>query len=204
MRRRSNNRKVVNTASIVLFSALFAALTAVGGMIRIPLPLVPVTLQTFFVFLAAGIFGAKIGLFSQCIYLTIGLIGLPVFSGGGGISYVLQPQFGYLLGMPVAALIIGILYKYFLITGEKTPESRNRRIFKTCLIYALGSVIIYAAGILYLSYYTAHIIKQNIDVAHLIWVGCILFIPTDIIKIVAASWLTIKIHDLNIIDSSVI
>jgi len=77
--------------------ALFAALTAVGAFIRVPLPIVPFTLQTFFVALSGALLGARRGMLAQLLYVAIGLLGVPIFTKGGGIGYVFQPSFGYLV-----------------------------------------------------------------------------------------------------------
>ena len=91
----------------MILVALFAALIAVGAFIRIPVPLVPFTMQTFFVVLAGMLLGKKLGAASALVYLAIGLIGIPVFTQGGGIGYVLKPSFGYLIGFipPVATFV---------------------------------------------------------------------------------------------------
>ncbi len=68
---------------IMTLSALFAVLTALGAFIRIPFPLVPITLQTFFVFLSGTLLGSRAGALAQVLYVGMGLIGLPVFTGGG-------------------------------------------------------------------------------------------------------------------------
>lgn len=70
---------------IMTLSALFAVLTALGAFIRIPFPLVPITLQTFFVFLSGTLLGSRAGALAQVLYVGMGLIGLPVFTGGGGV-----------------------------------------------------------------------------------------------------------------------
>ncbi|HOO47090.1 MAG TPA: biotin transporter BioY, partial [Deltaproteobacteria bacterium] len=75
-----------------------SALTAAGAFIKIPIAPVPITLQNFFVILSGIILGPKAGALSQIVYIIIGLIGLPVFSGGGGPSYIFKPTFGYILG----------------------------------------------------------------------------------------------------------
>ncbi|TET40117.1 MAG: biotin transporter BioY, partial [Elusimicrobia bacterium] len=78
----------------MILCALFAALTAVGGLIAVPLPFtpVPITLQTFFTFLAGAILGKYLGALSQIIYLLLGVIGLPVFAkGSSGIGVLLGP-----------------------------------------------------------------------------------------------------------------
>ena len=65
---------------LLVYSPVFAALTAFGAVIRIPIPAVPFTMQTFFVILAGILLGARGGLVSQMIYIVIGLAGVPVFS----------------------------------------------------------------------------------------------------------------------------
>lgn len=67
-----------------IWAALFAALTAVGGMIKIPVPYVPFTLQIAAVYLAACLLGPKIGALSQLLYVLVGLAGVPVFAEGEG------------------------------------------------------------------------------------------------------------------------
>ena len=70
----------------MIFVALFAALTAIGGFIRIPLGPVPFTLQFLFSAYAGVLLGARLGLYSQILYVGIGLLGIPIFTRGGGIS----------------------------------------------------------------------------------------------------------------------
>ena len=96
------------TRNMVL-AALFAALTAIGAFLQIPTGTVPITLQFLFTALAGLLLGWKWGAISQLLYVGIGLLGLPVFTQGGGIGYVLQPSFGFLLGLIPAAAVIGAL-----------------------------------------------------------------------------------------------
>ena len=97
------------TKSLVL-TALFVALVAIGAFIRIPTPLVPITLQFACCLAAAQILGVKGGN-SVLIYLVMGLIGLPVFTEGGGFTYVLKPSFGYLIGMVTGTYMCGLIVK---------------------------------------------------------------------------------------------
>lgn len=92
----------------IAITALFVALIAVGGFIRIPIGAVPMTLQTLMVLLASGIGGKRVGFLSVLIYLMLGLLGVPLFSAGGGITYVLYPTFGYLFAFLPATLIAGM------------------------------------------------------------------------------------------------
>ncbi|MBW2650107.1 MAG: biotin transporter BioY, partial [Deltaproteobacteria bacterium] len=64
------------------YAAMFGAMTALGAYIIIPLPLVPITLQTFVMYLAASLLGGYLGALSQIVYILLGIIGLPVFAGG--------------------------------------------------------------------------------------------------------------------------
>ena len=79
----------------MVYAALFGALTAVGAYIIIPLPPVPITLQTLFLGLAALLLGGRLGALSQTVYVLLGVIGLPVFAGGkAGLGVLLGPDGG--------------------------------------------------------------------------------------------------------------
>ena len=84
------------TKSMIL-AALFAALTAVGAFLRIPTPVSSFTLQIMFTAMAGVLLGRKWGAVSQAVYVLLGLLGLPVFTNGGGLGVVLQPTFGFCL-----------------------------------------------------------------------------------------------------------
>ena len=88
----------------------FAALTALGARLSVPLPggLVPMTLQPVAVLLAGAVLGSRAGAASQLVYLAAGVVGLPVFAAGGGAAYLLGPTGGYLLAFPAAAAIAGL------------------------------------------------------------------------------------------------
>ena len=93
----------------LVLAGVFAALTAAGGFLKIPFRPMSITLQTMLAALAGIVLGPKWGAASQLVYLTLGLIGLPIFTMGGGPGYVLQPSFGYLLGFPLTAAVSGWL-----------------------------------------------------------------------------------------------
>ena len=92
------NTKKINVQMLVL-TPLFTALTAIGAFIRIPTAWVSFTLQIFFTFLAGILLGPGWGALSQLIYVLLGLIGVPVFTEGGGFGYVFHFTFGFLLGL---------------------------------------------------------------------------------------------------------
>ena len=89
--------------------SLFSALICVGAFIRIPLPALSITLQVLFVLLAGMLLGAKKAIISTVIYIAVGLAGLPVFSAGGGFSYIFNPRFGYLTGFIASSAAVGII-----------------------------------------------------------------------------------------------
>ena len=101
------------TAKDMAFCGLFAALIGVGAFLKISIPVAPFpmhfTLQLFFVLLAGFILGNKKGALCVCIYLGVGLVGIPVFAAGGGPAYVIRPTFGFLLGFVLAAYVTGSL-----------------------------------------------------------------------------------------------
>ena len=80
-------KKHLNTRNLILV-ALFTALTAIGAFLRIPMPMVPFTLQNLFSTLAGLLLGSYLGAVSVGIYVLLGLAGVPVFTSGGGIGYV--------------------------------------------------------------------------------------------------------------------
>jgi len=93
----------------VIQIGLFAALTAVAAFVRVPLEPVPFTLQPLVVLLAGAVLRPRLALGSQLTYLAVGLVGLPVFTQGGGPAYVLQPTFGFLVGFAVAAWVVAVV-----------------------------------------------------------------------------------------------
>ena len=124
---------------------LFAMLTALGAQVRIYLWEVPVTLQTIFVYGGGLCLGARNGFLSILLYVALGLV-LPIYSGDGyGISYWLTAvSAGYLLGMPLAALVAGRLSRRWnSVTGS--------------LVSLIGgSLVLFTCGVVWLHYAADH------------------------------------------------
>lgn len=115
--------------------ALFAALLAVGAWITIPGP-VPFTMQTFVIFVALGVLGGRNGTIAIMLYLLLGAVGLPVFSGfNGGLGALLGVTGGYLVGFVLTGLI------YWLLTALLGQKAWVRLV-----AMALGLLLCYAAG----------------------------------------------------------
>lgn len=151
--------------------ALFTALIAVGAFIKIPIPVVPFTLQFLFTTLAGLILGPRLGAISTGVYVALGLVGLPIFAEGGGIWYVLKPSFGYLIGFIVGAYITGII-------AERMKNSN----FKGFLAANFaGLAIVYAMGMAYYYVICNFVIATPIAFWPLFLYCFVLAVPGDIV-----------------------
>lgn len=166
-----------DTVSLV-FVPLFAALTAIGSFIRIPLPPVPFTLQTLFVYLAGALLGARRGAASQLLFLAVGLIGIPVFGAGGGPGYVLQPTFGYLIGFPAAAWLTG------RFTQSVQGAIPTGKLIRSGFIAML---LILVPGALYLYLNLTYISGTGITLWKTVWTGICIFLPAEAVKLAVAA-----------------
>ncbi|CDP51019.1 biotin transporter BioY [Paradevosia shaoguanensis] len=101
---KAGTSKMVATAFTVLAGTI---LMAVSARINIPLIPVPVTFQTLVVAALSAAFGWRVGVATVVAYIAEGLLGLPVFSRGGGIGYLFSPTFGFIVGMIPMAYVIG-------------------------------------------------------------------------------------------------
>ena len=123
----------------LVLTALFAALTAIGAFIRIPFAFSSITLQFFFTAMAGILLGARYGAASQAVYVLLGLVGLPIFTSGGGFGYVLQPTFGFLVGLIPAAWLIGFMSR------------KNGGFWWLCLSCLAGLGALYLVGMPYMA-----------------------------------------------------
>ena len=115
----------------LILCALFAALTAVGAFIKIPVPVVPFTLQLLFTMLAGLLLGGRRGAAAVTAYILMGLLGFPVFAEGGGLGYILKPSFGYLIGFAAAAYLTGCI-------ANKVPEPAHRPVAAVPVLLSSG------------------------------------------------------------------
>lgn len=167
--------------------SLFTVLIAIGAFIRIPIFIVPFTLQTFFIILASLLLG-EYAYLSVLLYIVIGLLGIPVFTNGGGISYILQPTFGYLLGFLFASFIIGKVNRY-------------KNDFKYSLIISLiGLFIIYGLGGLYFSFIQSVYYGMTYSFQYLVSSLFLMFLPSDLFSCVIACMLTKRLNNLKFSD----
>ena len=104
-----------NNTRYAAYTGLFTTLIILGAFIKIPVPVIPFTLQFLFVSLAGLLLGAKYGGLSVFIYAALGLAGLPVFTAGGGITYVVFPTFGGATIIPLCPFPIGHIKSIILV-----------------------------------------------------------------------------------------
>lgn len=161
----------------MILVALFAALIAVGAFIQIPVPFVPFTMQTFFIVLSGMLLGRKLGAASAALYVLIGLIGIPVFTQGGGIGYVLKPSFGYLIGFIVGAYVTGA------IARRKPAPSFGRLLFAA----GVGLIAVYVIGTTYFYVLSNYYLGQPVSVWAAVLYCFLVFIPGDLVKSIVAA-----------------
>lgn len=174
----TDKRRRITTRDMIL-CALFAALIAIGAFIRIPIPYVPITFQGFFVLLAGFLLGPKYGAVSMLIYIAIGLAGIPIFTEGGGIMYVLKPTFGYLIGFAVCAFVVGM-------RTRKLEKLTMGNLFATGMI---GMIPVYLIGVVYFYFIMNYALGTPIGVWAAIWSCIVLVLPADILRCLLASWI---------------
>lgn len=129
--------------------AFMAALTAGAAQFSVHLPFtqVPTTLQPIVVLLAGLLLGARLGAYSQAVYLAAGVVGLPVFALSAtlppGVFRLIGPTGGYLMAYPFAALVVGLC----------AERGLDRRWATSVVAMLAGLAVIYASGTLWLAYF---------------------------------------------------
>ena len=159
-----------NRIKSLVLCAMFAALIAVGAFIRIPVPVVPFTLQFLFTSAAGLLLGPEYGAASVMVYIVLGLSGVPVFANGGGISYVLQPSFGYMPGFALGAYVTG------KIAGTSGSPSYRRLVAANFA----GLLIVYAMGMTYYALISDLYLGTPIGLWPLFLYCFVLAVPGDI------------------------
>ena len=123
--------------SLMLIGTLILAFSS---KVQVPFWPVPMTMQTFIVFIIGMTYGWKLAFSTLLVYLLEGALGLPVFAKGGGLLYLTGPTAGYLYGMTIAAGVIGL----FAELGY------NNSYFKSLISLSIGTFIIFLCGVGYL------------------------------------------------------
>ena len=154
-------------ARTVILVALGTALLALSAKINLPLPYVPMTLQTLVVLMIGAAYGWRLGTATVIAYLAEGAIGLPVYAGPvGGLAPLLGPTAGYLAGFVAAAFI----------TGWLSERGWDRSVPRLFVAMGLGHIVILAAGFAWLAFG----MKLGVEKAWL--VGIAPFVAASVIK----------------------
>ena len=132
-----NEEGIENNIALVVIGTLFLA---ISSKIQVPFWPVPMTMQTFIVFIIGMAYGWRLAFFTLVAYLVEGAVGLPVFAKGGGLLYLMGPTAGYLYGMTIAAGVLG----YFAELGY------NKSYIKCFIALMIGTIIIFVLGVGYL------------------------------------------------------
>ena len=169
----------------MIYSSIFATIIRVLAYVIIPLPFrpVPLTGQTLGVMLAGLLLGPIQAFLSVFIFILLGAIGIPVFSGGNaGIGILLGTKGGYILGFLVGAVIISLLSR----------KTNNLWKLGASAIFG-GIIVVYLLGVPWLNYVTGMGLNKAIAV------GALPFIPGDLLKVVVATLLAKRLNPhLNI------
>jgi biotin transport system substrate-specific component len=170
------------------FAALFAALTGVFSYVFIPIGTVPITLQTLAVMLAGCVLGARLGFFSQFIFVLLIGIGIMILPGGRtGLGVLLGPTGGYIVSWPFAAWLIG----WFAEKAQK----RDKPVVLLLLGNLIGGILfVYVVGVAWLAHAAHFTLKQALAM------GAYPFLPGDLLKAVAAAVIAAgvaKVYPIN-------
>lgn len=170
---------------VALFTALICAASLVlkfGGSVVVPFSPLP-----FMVMLTGAILGGRLGAISVLLYVLIGLLGVPVFAKPpfGGLTYILQPTFGFLPGFILAAYLI----------GNMLERIETRKYSYLLFVMTLGSLTIYLVGIPYLYGMIKLYLGKPFTFWEAVQIGMLPFIGLDLIKAVLASVLVLYLKE---------
>jgi len=175
---------VIKTQTLI-HCGMFAALTAAGAFIKIPVPLVPFTLQFLFTNMAGLLLGSKKGAAAVGVYLLLGLAGLPVFAEGGGLAYIFKPSFGYLIGFVIGAYVTG-----------RIAEAEEGSFYTYLKAGFAGLFVVYAFGMTYYYLIANYYLPTSIGVWSLILYGFLLAVPGDILICIVSAALAKRVVPL--------
>lgn len=174
-----------NKTRDIVFMALFAVLMAVCSWISIPTA-IPATMQTFGVFFALNFLGGKRGTISVCIYLLLGLIGLPVYANfTSGIGVLMGMTGGYMIGWIFSGLSMWLCERLL-----------GRKLWAQAVSMLIGLIICYIAGTAwFMAVYAQSTGPVGLWTA-LLW--CVVpFVIPDIVKLGLALWLSQRFRKIT-------
>lgn len=157
--------------------ALSTSLIIIGAFFTIPLGPVPISMQTFFVFIISFLLKEK-AYISVALYIFMGVFGFGIFAGGnGGVTSIFLPSFGFLIGMFVASIYAG--KKFSLIAKADFKQS--------FIVLLKANFLIYVIGLVYMGLLLNLYFQKNLSISYILINGMLIFLPGDFIKLFVAS-----------------
>lgn len=180
------SQKTIQMAEIALMSAVLCVLAPFT--IPIPISPVPLSLATFAVYLAGVLLGAKKGTACVMIYLLLGMVGLPVFSGlSGGVGVLLGPTGGYLVGYIPCVFVTGRLLEHGGTVGQK-----KQRVVWYAFAMALGTILCYVLGTAWFMF----VMDGTYTVSQALLVCVVPYLVFDMVKILAVAAIAVPIRKI--------
>lgn len=168
----------------ICLAAIGVALIAICSIITIPLGNVPVTLQTMAIMIIGGVSGVKIGIIAVAVYVSAGIIGVPIFSGfSSGIGVLVGPTGGYIIGFFAIAITSGI--------GHNITKNSTKKLSVLLPLMTLGVAIDYVVGI---AYYAIIYTDTPLNASYVTTALVVPYIIPEIIKTVSAAMITSRIN----------
>jgi len=185
-----------NTKTLkIAFIAMFAALISFSGFIKIPIGPIPIVLQNMVCILCAVLVGGISAGAPVALFLTAGLIGLPVYSGGtSGLAVWMGPTGGFLPGYLLGAVVAGF------IAGKPSVEQKKitwKNAIRVSLAILAGMVILYIPGVIRFSFWANAAGKVPADKTAFAYTmaACVIpYIPGDLLKTVVAIPVALKLR----------
>ena len=178
----THSSRARSTVLPLVLTALFAALTAIGAFLRIPAGEISFTLQVFFTSMA----GILLGLLVKKQRVTASR-GLPIFTEGGGLMYLAKPSCGFLLGLPLMAMVIGLLTRDLKASTLRGHAVRG--MLRIALACVAGLAVLYLIGLPYMYF----VLAGKWSIQKTIVSGCLIFLPFDALKIVVTTLLCVRL-----------
>jgi biotin transport system substrate-specific component len=166
-------------ALVAVFAGIMAALGAVPAFTPAGLS-VPITAQSMGAMLAGAVLGARRGALSMIVFLTLVAVGLPLLAGGrGGLAVFEGPSVGFIVGFPVAALVVGLLTEL-----RGAPYS---------LEWGVPATMVGGIGVLYVFGISGMMWRADLgfDAA---WKAALVYLPGDLVKAVLAAFVARGVH----------
>ncbi len=167
------------------YSGIFIALLCVSGVFNVPIANGAISLQLAVVFVLSCILDKKLAFLTVLAYIILGLAGLPVFAKGGGLGYILQPTFGFVISFIFSAFLLSLIYK--------------SRIFKRKSIayivgVAVSLIVVYVLGSSYMYFVFKLTTENQFDFARIISFAVTPYLLPDIGKAIFAYFIVIALE----------